>query len=142
MTPFLEENDKVFVVSTTRENISEGDIVIFRRDGRDYIHRVVMIEKGKFYEIGDNQVTGNWETFDQPLAKVLIVEKGDGRKIDLSTKKQRKLGRQIAAFQRIRYKRLEMKKKIKFKPLLFLTSKYYRIMEIFIKPKNILEEGN
>jgi len=138
MHPFLEENDKVLVVSATRETINEGDIVVFRREGKDYIHRAILIKGGKFYEIGDNQCAGNWETFDQPLAKVLIVEKSDGRKIDLSEGKQRQLARKIASFQKIRYKRLELRKKIKFKPLLFLTSKYYRIMEIFIKPKNIL----
>lgn len=142
MKPFLEENDRVVVVSATKENIDEGDIVVFRREGRDYVHRVVLIEGERFYEIGDNQGTGNWETFNQPLAKVLMVEKNDGRKIDLSEERQRKLAKKIACFQKIRYKRFELKKKIKFKPFLFFTSKYYRIREFFVKPKGILEERN
>ncbi|MCX7831134.1 MAG: S24/S26 family peptidase, partial [Acidobacteria bacterium] len=63
MTPSIEENDQIFVVSATKENIKVGDIVVFRREGRDYVHRVVLIDNENFYEIGDNQGVGNWESF-------------------------------------------------------------------------------
>ncbi len=140
MKPFLEENDQIFVVAALKEEIKEGDLIVFRRDGKDYVHRVVLIEKSRFYEIGDNQRTGTWASFDKPLGKVILVEKKDGTKIDLSEVKEIKFARRMALIQKIRYRREEMKKKIKFKPFIFVISKIFSLLEIFLKSHGLFEE--
>lgn len=142
MEPFLMENDQVIVVSADKKDIFPGDIVVFRREGKDYVHRVVFVNNNSFYEIGDNKRVGNWESFNQPLGKVVYIEKKDGRKIDLSSKSERKIAKKIVFYQKLRYKQAETKKHINIKLFSFFTIKFLKILELFFKPRGFFEEKN
>lgn len=142
MKPLLMENDQVIVVSADKKDIIPGDIVVFRREGKDYVHRVVFVNNDSFYEIGDNQRVGNWESFKQPLAKVVCIEKKDGKKIDLSTKSEKKIAKKIVFYQKLKYKQVETKKNINIKIFSFLTLRFLRLLELFFKPRGFFEEKN
>ncbi|WP_160676069.1 S24/S26 family peptidase [Clostridium sp. C8-1-8] len=76
MYPFLRENiDSVELSNINPKTIKKGDIVMVLRDTNEYVmHRVIKVEEGSFYMIGDAQedIEGPLR-FNQIFAKVNAI---------------------------------------------------------------------
>ncbi|QAA34509.1 S24/S26 family peptidase [Clostridium manihotivorum] len=82
MYPFLRENiDSVELSNTNPKTIKKGDIVMVLRDTNEYVmHRVIKVEEGCFYMVGDAQedIEGPLR-FNQVFAKVNAIWRQDKR---------------------------------------------------------------
>ena len=115
MVPYLQTGDAVFVIKTRNEEIEEGDLIVFKRGNEIYVHRAIIKEKEKFYEVGDNQILGSWIDLNSPLGKVVSIERKEGTCFDLNCKEERKLGKRMVALQKFRRKKASVKNGVKIK---------------------------
>jgi signal peptidase I len=108
MFPWLRSGDLVFVRSFTYEQASRGDVVLFERGGRLFVHRVIqaavagagarqrgaLITKGDALDSADEPVTRA-----EFLGRVIRVHRGN-RHIDVESMVRVMIGRLIARFSR------------------------------------------
>ena len=79
MEPFLKDEDVIEVVKTTRDEVSEGQLLVFERAGEVVVHRLLRIRPGRILEKGDAQSMGNWQAWPDSLGLVTAVTRGDER---------------------------------------------------------------
>jgi nickel-type superoxide dismutase maturation protease len=53
MEPFLKDNDMVLVFRFLK--IKKGDIIVFKKEKKIFIKRVIKIEDNRFIALGDNR---------------------------------------------------------------------------------------
>ena len=107
MFPWIRSGDLVFVRSFAYEQASRGDVVLFERAGRLFVHRVIraaaaaaggesgaLITKGDALDAEDEPVTRA-----EFLGRVIRVHRGD-RHIDMGSIGRVMMGRLIARFSR------------------------------------------
>ena len=74
MEPTLYKNDLVFAKKVGEDELQTGDIVVFRRDGIKYVHRLISCENGVFITQGDaNTIADAPITFDDIEGKVVAT---------------------------------------------------------------------
>lgn len=130
MKPFLTEGEFVFVKKVSFNEIKEGDLVVFRRNEENIVHRVVIKEKNRFYEAGDNQLVGCWVDFCENIAKVISVEKLDGTTISMEDKKIKREIKLIVLLQKVRLKKREIKSN--YKTLRVPATLFFSFLEYFL----------
>jgi signal peptidase I len=108
MFPWIRSGDLVFVRSFAYEQALRGDVVLFERAGRLFVHRVIraaaaaagggesgaLITKGDALDAEDEPVTPA-----EFLGRVIRVHRGD-RHIDMGSIGRVMMGRLIARFSR------------------------------------------
>jgi signal peptidase I len=108
MLPWIRSGDLVFVRSFTYEQASRGDVVLFERGERLFVHRVIrsamaglggkeraaLITKGDALDSADEPVTRA-----EFLGRVIRVHRGN-RHIDVESMGRVMIGRLIARFSR------------------------------------------
>jgi signal peptidase I len=103
MFPWIRSGDLVFVRSFAYEQASRGDVVLFERNSRLFVHRVIrvaaaaggaLITKGDALDAEDEPVTRA-----EFLGRVIRVHRGD-RHIDMGSIGRVMMGRLIARFSR------------------------------------------
>jgi len=108
MFPWIRSGDLVFVRSFSYEQASRGDVVLFERGGRLFVHRVIraavaqaaarqqsaLITKGDALDRADEPVTRA-----EFLGRVIRVHRGN-RHIDMESMGRVMVGRLIARFSR------------------------------------------
>ena len=108
MFPWIRSGDLVFVRSFAYEQASRGDVVVYERGGRLFVHRVIqgalagagsnrpgtLITKGDAQDGVDEPVTKA-----EFLGRVIRVHRGD-RHIDMESMGRVFMGRLIARFSR------------------------------------------
>ncbi|MGB9244903.1 MAG: signal peptidase I [Candidatus Acidiferrales bacterium] len=107
MFPWIRSGDLVFVRSFAYEQASRGDVVLFERAGRLFVHRVIraaagaggkergaLITKGDALDAEDEPVTRA-----EFLGRVIRVHRGN-RHIDMGAIGRVMMGRLIARFSR------------------------------------------
>lgn len=77
MTPFLVHGRDTVYLSKVNGPLRRGDMVLYRRDGGNYIlHRICRVEAGSYTMVGDAQVwLEKGVRPDQILAKVTAVRR-------------------------------------------------------------------
>lgn len=68
MLPFLQENRDFVVLQPLEDELSVGDIVLYKRGNGYFLHRVVKIQNGFFTIMGDNELNP-----DKGISKESIV---------------------------------------------------------------------
>lgn len=72
MEPTLYKYDLVFAKRVSEEAITPGDILVFKRDGIKYVHRLISCENGVYVTQGDaNNIPDEPITFDNIEGKVV-----------------------------------------------------------------------
>jgi signal peptidase I len=108
MFPWIRSGDLVFVRSFSYEQASRGDVVLYEREGRLFVHRVIgaavagavakqggaLITKGDALDEEDEPLTRA-----EFLGRVIRVHRGD-RHIDMESMGRVIMGRLIARFSR------------------------------------------
>jgi signal peptidase I len=108
MFPWIFSGDLVFVRSFSYEQASRGDVVLYERGGRIFVHRVIkgavagagskrpgaLITKGDALDGEDEAVTRT-----EFLGRVIRLHRGD-RHIDMESMGRVMMGRLIARFSR------------------------------------------
>jgi signal peptidase I len=108
MFPWIRSGDLVFVRSFSYEQASRGDVVLYEREGRLFVHRVIksavvgtgakpsgaLITKGDALDGEDEAVTRA-----EFLGRVIRLHRGD-RHIDMESMGRVMIGRLIARFSR------------------------------------------
>jgi hypothetical protein len=108
MFPWIRSGDLVFVRSFAYEQAARGDVVLFERGGRLFVHRVIqaavagagarqraaLITKGDALDSADEPVTRA-----EFLGRVIRVHRGK-RHIDMESMGRLMIGRLIARFSR------------------------------------------
>ena len=94
MTPLIQINDKVLVESIKCDEISLGDIIVFKGNDSPFItHRVIARRKVNdefhFFEKGDRSVTGTWIHEKSIIARVIAIKKRDDNSVVLLTDNKR-----------------------------------------------------
>jgi signal peptidase I len=108
MFPWIRSGDLVFVRKFAYEQASPGDVVVFERRGRLFVHRVIrgavasagagaiqrrdLITKGDALDSQDEPVTRS-----EFLGRVIRVHRGD-RHIDMESMGRTMIGRLLARF--------------------------------------------
>lgn len=111
MFPSIRSGDLVFVRSFSYEQASRGDVVLYERGGRLFVHRVIkgamggagikrshaLITKGDALDGEDEPVTRA-----EFLGRVIRLHRGD-RHIDMESVGRIMMGRLIARFSRVSF---------------------------------------
>lgn len=72
MEPTLYKYDLVFAKQVAEEEIHTGDILVFKRDGIKYVHRLISYENGVYVTQGDaNNIADDPITFENIEGKVV-----------------------------------------------------------------------
>ena len=80
MLPTLWPGDEVEVVSCSRENVQPGEIVLARREGRVFLHRLISCEEsGRFVLRGDSMAAADSAYESAALAGKLVGVMRRGR---------------------------------------------------------------
>lgn len=79
MEPFLKDEDVIEVVTTTRDRVAEGQLLVFERAGELVVHRLLKTRAGEFLEKGDAQSLGRWLSWPDALGVVSAVTRGEER---------------------------------------------------------------
>jgi hypothetical protein len=79
MEPFLKDEDVIEVVKASRDEVSEGQLLVFERAGELVVHRLLRARGGRILEKGDAQSIGNWLEWPDALGVVSAVTRGDER---------------------------------------------------------------
>ena len=109
MTPWIRSGDLVFIKRFDFERVSTGDVILFERDARFFVHRIIGrrprmpggSEQGRFVTKGDAL-----DGVDAPvsaaefLGRATRIHRGH-RHIDLQSFTQVSLGRVLARFSRM-----------------------------------------
>jgi signal peptidase I len=109
MTPWIRSGDLVFVKRYDIERVSAGDVILFERDGRFFVHRMIgraqsirsgrkiarLITKGDALDGLDTPVSP-----DEFLGRATRIHRGH-QHIDLESFSRVFLGRILASFSRI-----------------------------------------
>ena len=133
MLPYLQTGDAVFVVTVSKEEIEEGDLIVFKRGNETYVHRAIIKEKDKFYEVGDNQILGSWIDLNSPLGKVISIERKEGTCFDVNCKEERKLAKRMVALQKFRRKKASVKNGVKIKIVKISLNYIFSAIEFLLK---------
>lgn len=100
MLPWMRPGDISQVRKTSVENVRRGDLVLFRRHDRLFVHRIV----DERVTLGERQVSAKgdahpdsdgWLEKDELLGRVVCIFRG-GRRIQMEKPTQVALGRAIA----------------------------------------------
>jgi hypothetical protein len=87
MSPLIRPGDKVLVSRAAPEQVSFGDIIVFRCDGDLVVHRILKkqwtAEGLRFAEKGDGGYNYGWVSGDKIVGRVVRVNRG-GMMLDLS----------------------------------------------------------
>ena len=106
MFPWIRSGDLVFVRSFAFEQASRGDVVLFERDARLFVHRVLregpngtgaaekLITKGDALDTDDMPVSRS-----EFLGRVIRIHRGD-RHLDMESMGHKLLGRFLASVSR------------------------------------------
>ncbi len=104
MRPLIRKNTDTVTVAPVYRDLKKGDIVLFRRDDRDYVvHRIKRIVDGKVITLGDRCVD-----FDAPIPISSVwgiavkLQRGD-RNLNLDSCFCRAVGKVIMATRPVRY---------------------------------------
>lgn len=74
MEPTLYKNDLVFAKQVREDEIQQDDIIVFKRNGIKYVHRVISCENGVIITQGDaNNLADDPITFADVEGKVVTV---------------------------------------------------------------------
>ena len=109
MTPWIRSSDLVFVKRFDCERVSVGDVILFERDGRFFVHRMIgraqsiragetvarLITKGDALDGPDAPISQ-----DEFLGRATRIHRGH-RHIDLESFNRIVFGRIVARFSRI-----------------------------------------
>lgn len=129
MLPLLDEGDYVSVIKVQYKDINEGDIVLFKRDEENFLHRVIIKKDNFFYEAGDNQMRGSWVASSELIGKVTKIEKRDGKRYDIHDRILKRFSKRILLVQKLRYKRFDLKGRRMPYPITALFGKCYFYIE-------------
>ena len=85
MRPLLRQDRDVMVIDKRGpERLKKYDAVLFKRDNGQYIlHRILRVQKGGYYIVGDNCVSGEFVREEQVLG-VLRAIRRDGQTIQVT----------------------------------------------------------
>ena len=101
MMPTLRADD-VLVLTPLKGDAEVGDVVLFRYVGRHMVHRVIARE-GDVYTIqGDNNYCIETVRRTDLLARVVAVEKTDGRCMQTDSEEWRRLSRRSLCRKRVK----------------------------------------
>jgi len=133
MSPYLQTGDAVFVIKTRSEEIEEGDLIVFKRENETYVHRAIIKEKDKFYEVGDNQILGSWVDLNFPLGKVVSIERKEGTFFDVNSKEDKKLAKRMVTLQKLRRKKASIRNGAKIRIVRLSLNYIFSAIEFLLK---------
>ena len=74
MEPTMYKNDLVFAKQVSEDEIEAGDIIVYKRNGVKYVHRLILCENGIFVTQGDaNTVEDEPITYKDIEGKVVAT---------------------------------------------------------------------
>jgi hypothetical protein len=104
MLPWVRPQDIALIRQTAMENVRCGDIVLFRRENRLFVHRIVKrqspVEAGQLLAKGDAHPTPDGILEEQELLGRVVRIYRNGRRIDLDAPGQLALGLFISQLSR------------------------------------------
>jgi len=103
MMPFLKDGDEVEVVSASRNELRQGDLILFVREGELTVHRFLSGGDERFLEKGDAQARGNWHPWPEKLGRVIAIRRPEGRE-DISTDEARMESRRLGRANLLRHR--------------------------------------
>jgi signal peptidase I len=102
MSPFLKQEDRVFVQREALKNLAIGDVLVILRDNDFVTHRLVRIDRDQYYCKGDNtHIPDPAVSGEQVFGKVTAVERA-GNRLSLNDegwKTRNKILGQLGAFE-------------------------------------------
>jgi hypothetical protein len=85
MLPSLAPGDELQIRSCTLTEITSGDVVLFRRDGRLFVHRVVALCGGRLLAQGDALATPDPEVPAVDVLGKVFAATRNGRDVPLAS---------------------------------------------------------
>ena len=78
MLPLLRQGRDVVVIEKPKEELKKYDVVLFHRQTGQYVlHRILKKKDGKYWIVGDNNVTGEMVSEEQILGILTSVKRGE-----------------------------------------------------------------
>ncbi len=102
MLPMLRPEKDVFTIKKTEDGYKENDVVLFKRNGRYLLHRIVKVFDDHYTIMGDNCVSCEENVRDEDMLGVLVSFQRDGKKIDVNDPLYRLYVRQLRFLERPR----------------------------------------
>ena len=121
MLPMLRPERDVFtVVRKGQDRCKENDVVLFKRDGRYVLHRIVEVQEDAYTILGDNCVSYERNVKDEDILGVLVRFYRNRKVIEIDNCFYRFYVKQLRLFERPRIwlKRFFVKAKASVKDLL------------------------
>ncbi len=121
MLPMLRPERDVFTVARIDDRrLKENDVILFKRNGRYILHRIVEVYDDHYTTMGDNCITCEENIRDEEILGVLTGFQRDGRGFDINDRSYRLYIRWIRSTEkgRIVLKKVLAKTKRMIKSLL------------------------
>ena len=78
MLPLLRQGIDVVVIEKTEKPFKKYDAVLFqRRNGKYVLHRILKVYKGKYWIVGDNDITGEMIDEEQIIGVMTSIKRGN-----------------------------------------------------------------
>lgn len=78
MLPLLRQGIDVVVIEKTEKPLKKYDVVLFqRRNGKYVLHRILKVYKGKYWIVGDNDISGEMIDEEQIIGVMTSIKRGN-----------------------------------------------------------------
>ena len=85
MMPLLRQNNDLIIIEKKGEKINKYDVVLFKRDNKYILHRVIKVNEDNTYDIvGDNQWRIERSVKDSQILGVMKAYVKDGKEISVN----------------------------------------------------------
>ncbi len=102
MLPMLRPEKDIFTIKKTEGRFKENDVVLFKRNGKHLLHRIVEVYDDHYTIMGDNCISCEENVKDEDILGVLVSFQRDGKKIELNDPVYRLYVRQLRILERPR----------------------------------------
>lgn len=103
MLPMLRPERDVFtIVRKGNDRCKENDVVLFKRNGKYILHRVVKVFDDHYTILGDNCISYEENVRDDDILGVLISFQREGKKVELNDPAYRLYVKQLRLFEKPR----------------------------------------
>ena len=87
MYPMLRQNRDLVIISAKPEGLlNKYDVILFKRNGKYILHRVVGVKENDYTTAGDNTISKEYHVKDKEILGVLTSFVRDGKEIKTTDK--------------------------------------------------------